>query len=375
MKLAARVSGDDKSATDDVVEKLRLADWERPKLDPSLQPDDVVHNLRQSGVVPDRLLSLVSEGVQCSRAISENRNKETSNNPCLVAANARSTTEVDFTTNGVRRGSLRCPFAKQAGNQVNGAQDGQNAQQNNSNTCAYDPIQAELSQDKGSSVGRSARSSAVARCPIRYMDQHSPEEIAQFVENHKHEIPRSHEICVRRYRTDASMREMDAKYGDLVNMIRGLGQKHKPFLDHEPANGQVASTQRVEEWAKDVQDKSLGAEPPSRPEEEANERVGHFERPLRDVRVGESPSRPWGIPIPPTRGRPESPEPVKGPMKESAKDEPAAEQNPKQRPEQQPEQRAKDTDQPTMVFNGPVFFGYSAQDAMAMLQQLNLSKT
>lgn len=373
MKLAARVSEKDDSAKDDVAEKPRLADLEkRPRLDPSLQPDDVVDNLRQSGVVPDRLLNLVSEGVQCSRAVSEKRN-ETTSNPCLVAANARSTTEVDFTTNGIRRGSLRCPFAKKAGNQVNGTQDGQNSQPNhNGNTCAYDPIQAEMSRDKGSSVGRSARSS-VARCPIRYMDQHSPEEIAQFVENHKHEIPRSHEICVRRYRTDASMREMDAKYGDLVNMIRGLGQKHKPFLDHEPPHGQAASTQRVEEWAKDVQTKSLGAEPPNRPEEEANERVGHFERPLRDVRVGESPSRPWGIPIPPARERPESPEPAaaKGSMKESTKDEAAAGQN----SEQRLEQRAKDRDQPTMAFNGPVFFGYSAQDAIAMLQQLDPSKS
>ena len=36
-------------------------------------------------------------------------------------------------------------------------------------------------------------------CPIRFLDQHSPVEAATYFENHKHEIPRSHEICVKRY--------------------------------------------------------------------------------------------------------------------------------------------------------------------------------
>ncbi|KAK3060873.1 hypothetical protein LTR53_019968, partial [Teratosphaeriaceae sp. CCFEE 6253] len=30
-------------------------------------------------------------------------------------------------------------------------------------------------------------------CPIRFMDQHSPEEVATYFEKHKHELPRSHE--------------------------------------------------------------------------------------------------------------------------------------------------------------------------------------
>jgi len=61
------------------------------------------------------------------------------------------------------------------------------------------------------------------------MDQHSPEEIAKYFENHKHEIPRSHAICVNRFqRNGESMRQIDEKYGNLVNMIQGLGQKHKP---------------------------------------------------------------------------------------------------------------------------------------------------
>ena len=31
---------------------------------------------------------------------------------------------------------------------------------------------------------------------------------------------------------------------------------------------------------------------------EEEERVSHFDRPMKDVRVGESPSRPWGIQVP-----------------------------------------------------------------------------
>ncbi|THC93750.1 hypothetical protein EYZ11_006758 [Aspergillus tanneri] len=143
--------------------------------------------------------------------------------------------------------------------------------------------------------------------------QHSPEEVAEYVEKHKHEIPRSHAVCVQRYQKDSqSMRQLDAKYGNLISMIRGLSVKHQAFL---PKNGNSdartssSSAERVEKWAEDVGFKS-DMEPSIKEEEESEEeRKGHFDRPLREVRVGESPSRPWGIPVPfpPTPSRPHSP--------------------------------------------------------------------
>ncbi|KKF94247.1 hypothetical protein CFO_g3404 [Ceratocystis platani] len=83
-----------------------------------------------------------------------------------------------------------------------------------------------------------------ATCPIRYLDKHTPEEIAQYVEKHKHQIPRSHEICVRRYQqSDEQVRKLDAKYGNLVSMIEGLSQLHKPMLASEEAALEELRTQ------------------------------------------------------------------------------------------------------------------------------------
>jgi hypothetical protein len=138
------------------------------------------------------------------------------------------------------------------------------------------------------------------------MDDHSPEELAKYFEAHKHEIPRSHAICVTRFqRSSATMRQIDAKYGSLVNMIQGLSVRHKALLPESGENG--TSAERVEKWAEDVSSKSphpatlSTVEEDEVPEPEVadeEDRVGHFERPLREVRVGESPSRPWGIPVP-----------------------------------------------------------------------------
>jgi hypothetical protein len=265
-----------------------------------------VNHLRDSGHVQGQMLDTITAGVKCASAIVDLRTANDTNirsNPCLVAANARSSAlERDFTTKGVR-GSLHCPFAKVAGKSepTNGTRDGRNTNAND--TCEYDPIKAELGQDRLSSAGVSARSSA-ARCPIRYLDQHSPEELAQYFENHKHEIPRSHAVCVKRYQNDSGT--MDAKYGSLVNMIHGLGQKHKPLLSEQMRNGTPAtastSAERVEKWAEDVSSNSphLGALTTVEEDtaEEPSDRAGRFERPLREIRVGESPSRPWGISVP-----------------------------------------------------------------------------
>lgn len=368
-------------------------------------------------------------------------------NLCLVAANARGSAalERDFTTNGVK-GSLRCPFAKSSDqpHSANGLPNGTNdlSKLPNGDTCGHDdldPIKAELNQDKFSSPAVSARSSA-ARCPIRYLDRHKPEEVAQYFENHKHEIPRSHAICVKRYQDSQSMRQLDAKYGSFVNMIQGLGTKHQAFLPNQNRNGSAvaapssASAERVERWAEDVSSKSQKPGALTTVEEDRvednDDRKGHFERPLREVRVGESPSRPWGIPVPVTHQPPPSAEqspaaPVPVPDRDSSESkkqpgnaaaDPSAQGSPtparptgrcpfhllasqqdsapqkESRPSEErklndvsaaskdhasgeptvsPDMTRSTTPSPTaVVFNGPVFFGYSAEQAASLLQQL-----
>lgn len=145
---------------------------------------------------------------------------------------------------------------------------------------------------------------SASKCPIRFLDQHSPEEVAQYFENHKHEIPRSHEICVKRYQTNSeSIRQLDAKYGNLVNMIQGLGVKHQPLLpsqeEEEATANERKSMEKVERWAEGIGDSGI-AEAGESVEAEGDDlqRDGRFDRSLKEIRVGESPSRPWGISVP-----------------------------------------------------------------------------
>ncbi|KAI7203290.1 hypothetical protein KC365_g18273, partial [Hortaea werneckii] len=104
------------------------------------------------------------------------------------------------------------------------------------------------------------------------------------------------------------IRELDAKYGNIVSMIQGLGKKHKDYLPNEPdpeaediegeeVFEEAKDNEKVRKWASSV---SAQAPQPAGDDagEEEEERVQHFERPLRDIRVGESPSRPWGISVP-----------------------------------------------------------------------------
>ncbi|KAK5706290.1 hypothetical protein LTR97_001277 [Elasticomyces elasticus] len=156
-----------------------------------------------------------------------------------------------------------------------------------------------------------------AVCPIRFMDQHSPEEVATYFEKHKHELPRSHEVCVRRYQSNESqIRELDAKYGNLVSMIQGLGQRHKELLPEEPVeedeegDGEGGGMSKeggdkVRAWARSVSAEAVDGEedvvtPEVQNEDVAgdDERVPRFDRTMREIRVGESPSRPWGISVP-----------------------------------------------------------------------------
>jgi hypothetical protein len=285
--------------------------------------------------------------------------------------------EKDFTTPGVQ-GNLGCPFAKMASN----------GHLQTPSSCE-DPIAAEFHQDIAS-----ARSAVTeqrpGQCPIRFLDQHSPEEVAQYFENHKHEIPRSHEICVRRYQGDeSSVRQLDAKYGNLVNMIQGLGVKHKAYLpEKDRAEEQdKAPTRTVETWAEDV---SSEPTPPTyeTPVEHEEERLSRFEKPLREIRVGESPSRPWGISVPP--GKEPTPSALQSDEGVDHHNLKATPSSPKVKPRRCPvdhgqtkpsaqtaSNEKEDTGEPQktptqIIFNGPVFFGYSAEQVAVLLQNTSL---
>ncbi|KAH7364217.1 hypothetical protein BKA65DRAFT_132318 [Rhexocercosporidium sp. MPI-PUGE-AT-0058] len=291
-----------------------------------------------------------------------------------------------------------------------------------------DPICAALYAETMNSPPPSASGSG-AKCPIRYMDQHSPEEIAQYFETHKHEIPRSHEVCVKRYqRNEDDIRKLDAKYGNLVSMIQGLGQKHQPMLptkeEEEAMELEKTSNERVENWAHAISADGIDSEAEEAdPHVEDEDRESRFDRPLKEIRVGESPSRPWGISVPifdpPEGERPVSPPPApvsaehtprpvgKCPFGHGAKVEekpvpppPAPEERPagqcpiphaaaqKMKDEAapkaipqatpilqnqpafiQPSELQKPTGLPQMVFTGPVFIGYPMEQAITFMQQ------
>ncbi|KIW50400.1 hypothetical protein PV05_11990 [Exophiala xenobiotica] len=290
--------------------------------------------------------------------------------------------ERDFTTPGVQ-GTLGCPFAKMS----NGLTQGLDVEE--------DPIAAEFHQDKISV--RSPNDQRPGHCPIRFLDQHSPEEVAKYFENHKHEIPRSHEICVRRYQqNDASARQLDAKYGSLVNMIQGLGVKHKAYL---PERDRIEERDKsaihgVEKWAENVSSEAAPAVQDI-PTSDEQPRVSRFERPLREVRVGESPSRPWGISVPADKEVPPSAlqsedgvghlqiksensraspdtKPARCPVDHGQASRPRLQKTPIHDEPVSPNSTESRTQ---IIFNGPVFFGYSADQVADLLQKTNLGAT
>lgn len=197
-----------------------------------------------------------------------------------------------------RRGSWRASFTDPIKAEICGLSDHQQQQE----------VPSDLKQHM-----ETQQNAEVGICPIRFLDQHSPEEIATYFEKHKHELPRSHEVCVLRYQSNQEqIRQLDAKYGNLVSMIQGLGAKHKNYLPDEPdpadAENETAvegakSNEKVRKWASSVaadagrvdHDDLLDKESHV---EEREDRQPHFARPLREIRVGESPSRPWGITVP-----------------------------------------------------------------------------
>ncbi|KAE8145196.1 hypothetical protein BDV25DRAFT_134002 [Aspergillus avenaceus] len=443
IKLADRLQGGPDTNTKAISEKIHgLASEFESYQKPSFNPPDVVKALAESGIVGDQTIKAIAEGVVYYKSILGS-GRDFDLNSCLVATRAGvGLLEKDFTTKGTQ-GSLRCPFAKPNkkppvnGGVVDRVEDALKFQ--NGDMCGHedlDPIKAELN-DRRSSQAPSVRTSTtrcpVSRCPIRYLNQHSPEEVADYVERHKHEIPRSHAICVQRYQKDSqSMRQLDAKYGSLINMIRGLSVKHQAFLPDRGNNGAATSSssvERVEKWAEEVGLTSEEVQPCTKEDEEGDgERKGRFDRPLREVRVGESPSRPWGIPVPapppvdcppsppvalpvtaspnetkPTPGADNIP-PVHGPtlqphdkgskvgrcpfghgapagLVSERETETVRDQERKNDPLETAEKDDRtrqdlkshhhpDNQTASVVFNGPVFFGFSPEQTASFLQQL-----
>ncbi|KAJ4170350.1 hypothetical protein NW754_006486 [Fusarium falciforme] len=227
--------------------------------------------------------------------------REASSQASDVATSMSTALEQDFTVQG-KKGHLQCPFSKPATASGSGDQD--EGVQDTTPHHSMDPICAAMYAESTSQQART-NGSSTGKCPIRYMDKHSPAEIAHYVETHKHELPRSHEICLRRYQRDEDqIKKIDSKYGDIVSMIEGLGQLHQPMLPEaeddptRPSDVAQPSNERVENWAQAV---SVNSDPNDarEPIQEDGDRQGHFDRPFREVRVGESPSRPWGISVPP----------------------------------------------------------------------------
>jgi hypothetical protein len=330
--------------------------------------------------------------------------------------------EQDFTTSG-KKSSLLCPFVKKVTEPTMVPKDGSTLESDQPSTPvdptphqSSDPICAAMYAETMNSPPPSVAASA-AKCPIRYLDQHSPEEVAQYFETHKHEIPRSHEVCVKRYqRNEQDIRKLDAKYGNLVSMIQGLGQKHQPMLPlkDEENHGDIdgMSNERVKDWAKAVSSNGIGHEEENSMVEEDDDRESRFDRPLKEVRVGESPSRPWGISVPvfnpPSEQRAVSPPPApvsaghlpkpvgKCPFGHGQEANPApppltvkpsgvcpfghVQKTEAPVPEPQPitstppvfihtpEATKSQSTAPQMIFTGPVLIGYPMDQAMALMQ-------
>ena len=226
-------------------------------------------------------------------------------------------------------------------------------------------------------------SGSISKCPIRMLDERSPEEIARFFEHHKHEIPRSHEICVRRYQSNSqTIRELDAKYGNLTNMIKGLGVKHQPLLpskgddEEDDVSGDTKSMRKVESWAHNVDVVHEGADMLNDTKTHlsgSDDRQGHCDRPLKEVRVGESPSRPWGISVPAA-------------IPHLDLGENASTRIPKRAQTKAHDEHGGDRariaaghggeeprdDKPRMLFTGPVFIGYGPEQAAALIKECEL---
>jgi hypothetical protein len=351
--------------------------------------------------------------------------------------------ERDFTTPGTP-GRLGCPFAGgKLSIPINGHHRGAStprsslskpsAGRRSRKASFHDPIRAEECVSSPMSPERSVAGS-MPLCPIRFLDQHSPEEVARYFEKHQHEVPPSHEFCIRRFENEDARKHFDSKYANIVSMVKDLQSVHRPLLpDTEDIAVEVeedgeeeivhTSASKVERWAQAVSASDEEHENDAGSDNEG--RRSRFDRSLKDIRVGESPSRPWGIPVPEefqqdgeehskksdaTASPLESEDMHKGvnvlpPLRcpfsgmKAANDEDMANSphapskptanSPEEVPQPppvaaslsvphfmappEPSNQTAPNAQAQMVFNGPVFFGYSFDQAMQVLKQSGLA--
>ena len=197
-------------------------------------------------------------------------------------------------------------------------------------------------------------------------------------------------------------------------MIQGLGEKHQSLLhakweDQEKLGERPEETAchrqdeqemaKVKTWAATVSDGQERV--PGDIAEKPADRENHFDRDLKEVRLGESPSRPWGIQVPleASLDRPKSPHASDGNPdhvfhQEALSDAVGADRSelnsnnapdrPQDRPIFLPSHRVPPPSsppvskeeplksQPPMVFTGPVFIGYSVEQAAELLRLTGL---
>lgn len=256
----------------------------------------------------------------CSRL--DSRKSSLSHRNSGISGNQKSISFVDMEedyTIARQPGELGCPFARKPKQSSALARDTvsrhnlptpRSSGSRSHRPSFNDPLRPSITNGSAAAEDDSDKEETGPACPIRFLDQHSPEEVAAYFEKHKHELPSSHADCVKRFQTSAdSIKELDAKYGSLVTMIQGLGHKHQPMLPDEVAvqDEDTKSARKIKKWAKAVSDEPhtqadeadmTAKETRALSEAVAEERISHFDRPLKEVRVGESPSRPWGVPIP-----------------------------------------------------------------------------
>jgi hypothetical protein len=318
--------------------------------------------------------------------------------------------EEDFTTEGTP-GRLGCPFSNNRGTSTPRSSISRHSIGRRSKRASFhDPMKTDT-MTIPSAVASAPRAPSIAvedsvpLCPIRFLDQHSPEEVAKYFEDHQHELPRSHEICIKRFQdNEDALASLDSKYANIVTMVNDLGQKHQQMLpdpDDEGVEEVQGSVAKVTKWATAVSE-SGGKDVPHDVQDEREQR---FDRPLKDIRVGESPSRPWGIIVPngiqadddmvskksdPT-AEPleqhipviESKEPARCPFSGMQKDKSVPFHGNEMQPEKpvpQSSTKAQSVDDEPIavtekipsqiVFNGPVFIGYPFDQAMKMMEKL-----
>ena len=387
-------------------------------LQATVDEDDDTLRTREGGW---RSEESIASAIESWQRLKDGRREEQKpwNEPVIRDQRLHQPLEQDFTTKGAQ-GELKCPFAEKAASQRSRRLASLHQRPTLLPTppdfkdqLFSDPIAAEFHPDAfGFGSPPASAHDTTTKCPIRFLDDHSPEEIAKYFENHKHEIPRSHEVCVKRYQSNAeSIRQLDAKYGSLVNMIQGLGVKHQPMLQSDEGKSSIPpnrkTSEKIEHWAETCAD---SVPPPTSEHVEdgtSEVRTGHFERPLQEVRLGESPSRPWGIQVPLDKQTAASADPheivsneaqsIPAPVPSSAQANAAGESparcpfghgapvSPsklsytKQSEIHHPIRKADTVDQPVprkpspspnVIFNGPVFFGYPPSSMSEMLKAL-----